>query len=411
MTTLYIIGAFMALLAMLFVALPLLRTPKTDVAPAQDAANVAIYTDQLAELENDLRNRLLSPAQFDLAKPELERRLLQDVPTGVTQAPAKQSAPWFGVILSLLVPLLAVGIYFQLGTPEAINAPAFSAPIASAQDQEIEAVLPRLLQHLQDQPDDITAWKNLGRAMLALQRFDEAAQTYEKITLLMPKSAQAFADYADALGMAQGQKLAGKPTQVIAQALKLDPKNPKARYLAGFASIEAGNPKEAIMHWEKLLAELPPEQRGVDILREKIAELKQQAGLPPSSSNAEAAPTKPALSATASIAGQARLNTALANQASPEDTVFVFARAVNGPKMPLALLRVKVKDLPIDFKLDDSMAMSPQMKLSNFPEVVIVARVSKSGTAITQPGDLEGVSAPVKLGARKVQVEISHKVE
>ena len=411
MTTLYIIGAFMALLAMLFIALPLLRTPKADIAPAQEAANVAIYTDQLAELENDLRNRLLSPEQFDLAKPELERRLLQDVPTGVTPVPTKQSAPWFGVILSLLVPLLAVGIYFQLGTPEAINAPAFSAPIASAQDQEIEAVLPRLLQHLQDQPDDITAWKNLGRAMLALQRFDEAAQTYEKITLLMPKSAQAFADYADALGMAQGQKLAGKPTQIIAQALKLDPQNPKARYLAGFASIEAGNPKDAIMHWEKLLAELPPEQKGVDILREKIAELKQQAGLPPSSSNAAAAPAKPALSATATIAGQARLSTSLSNQASPEDTVFVFARAVNGPKMPLALLRVKVKDLPVDFKLDDSMAMSPQMKLSNFPEVVIVARVSKSGTAITQAGDLEGVSAPVKLGARKVQVEISHKIE
>ena len=409
MTMLYLIGAVMALVAMLFIALPLLRrTRKPGVAPEQDAANVAIYTDQLAELEDDLSNRLLSQTQFDLAKPELERRLLQDVPVGVTQAPAQQSARWFGVLLSLLIPLIAIGLYFQLGTPEALNAPAPADQTVSAQEQEIEAILPRLVQHLREQPGDIAGWKNLGRALLALQRFDEAAQAYEKITLITPKSAQAFADYADALGMAQGQKLAGKPTQVIAQALKLDPKNPKARYLAGFASIEAGNLKEAIMHWEKLLAELPPEQRGVDTLREKIAELKQKTGLPSATTGTEA---KSTAVASATISGQAQLNAALKNQASPEDTVFVFARAVDGPKMPLALLRVKVKDLPVDFKLDDSMAMSPQMKLSNFPNVVIVARVSKNGTAIPQPGDLEGVSAPVKLGAHNVKIEITRKIE
>lgn len=410
MTTLYIIGAIMALVAMLFVALPLLRHRKPDVAPAQDAANVAIYSDQIAELENDLSNGLLSQAQFDLAKPELERRLLQDVPVSFAEKPATQSARWFGVTLSLLVPLLAVGIYFQLGAPDAINAPAAVDQTASEHNQEIEAILPQLLQHLQNQPDDIAAWKNLGRALLALQRFDEAAQAFEKITQITPNSAAAFADYADSLGMAQGQKLAGKPTQVIAQALKLDPKNPKALYLSGFASIEAGNLKEAIKHWETLLAQLPPEQRGVDTLREKIADLKQQAGL--ASPTAEAATAvKPTDGATVTISGQARLSPALKSQASPEDTVFVFARAVQGPKMPLALMRVQVKDLPVEFKLDDSMAMSPQMKLSNFPDVVIVARVSKSGTAITQPGDLEGVSAPVKLGARNVKIEISRKIE
>lgn len=400
----------MALIAMLFVALPLLRTHKTDMAPAHDAANLAIYTDQLAELENDLNNRLISQTQFDLAKPELERRLLQDIPVGAGPAPTLQNSRWLGFTLALLLPLLAIGIYSQLGAPEAINAPTMTAQTDDSQDQEIAAILPRLQQHLQEQPEDIEAWKNLGRAMLALQRFDEAAQAYEKITQITPKSAQAFADYADALGMVQGQKLLGKPTQMIAQALKLDSKNPKALYLAGFASIEAGNPKEGVMHWEKLLAELPPEQRGVESLRQKIAELKQQAGLPDTTAQTTAE-AKPTSGAKATISGQARLSATLQSQASPEDTVFVFARAVAGPKMPLALLRVKVKDLPVKFNLDDSMAMSPQMKLSNFPEVVIVARVSKSGTAITQPGDLEGVSAPVKLGASKVQVEISRKIE
>lgn len=409
MTTLYTIGALMALAAMLFIALPLLRQRKVETAPAQEAANVAIYSDQIAELDNDLRNNLLTQAQYDLAKPELERRLLQDVAQDATATPAKQSAPWFGIGLSLLVPLLAIGIYFQIGAPDAIHAPALVAQTEDAHNQEIEAILPQLLQHLQKQPDDVDAWKNLGRAMLALQRFDEAAQAFEKITQITPKSATAFADYADSLGMAQGQKLAGKPTQMIAQALKLDPKNPKARYLAGFASIEAGDLNAAIKHWETLLAQLPPEQRGVDSLREKIAELKQQAGL--ASPAPDTAAVKPAADSAASISGLANLNAALKSQASPEDTVFVFARAVAGPKMPLALMRVQVKDLPVKFNLDDSMAMSPQMKLSSFAEVVIVARVSKSGTAITQPGDLEGVSAPVKLGARNVQVDISRKVQ
>lgn len=413
MTTLYLIGAFMALGAMLLVALPLLRVRKPDTAPAQDAANVAIYSDQLAELDADLNSGLLTQQQYDLAKPELERRLLQDVSVATAAPPALQSARWTGIILSLLVPLIAVSVYLKIGNPDAINAPALQAQAeaeASPEQLQIEAMLPKLVERLKEQPDDVTGWKMLGRALLALERFPEAAQAYEKITLITPKSAQAYADYADALGMAQEQKLAGKPTQMIEKALKLDPKNQKARYLAGFAAIEAVDPKGAIAHWERLLAELPPEQPGVDMLRQKIAELRQQTGLPKTASDSAPIAT-PTAAAAATISGQARLNAALKNQAAPEDTLFIFARAVAGPKMPLALLRVKVKDLPVDFKLDDSMAMSPQMKLSSFPEVVIVARVSKSGTAITQAGDLEGVSAPVKLGARDVQVEISRKIE
>lgn len=408
MTTLYLIGALMALVAMLFVALPLLRTrSKSDTSPAQDAANVSIYNDQLAELETDLNNGLLSQQQFDLAKPELERRLLQDVSAGGAIVPTQQSPRWVGIVLAILMPVIAIALYFHLGNPDAINTPNFTDQ-ANAQGQEIEAMLPKIMQQLKTHPDDVEAWQMLGRAMFALQRFPEAAKAYEQITQIQPDSAQALADYADALGMVQGQKLAGKPTEIIQKALKLDPQNPKARYLAGFASIEEGDLKGAIAHWEKLLAELPPEQKGVDMLRQKIAELRQQAGMP---AIAEATPSAKPADASASISGKARINAALKGQASPEDTLFIFARAVSGPKMPLALLRVKVKDLPVDFNLDDSMSMSPQMKLSNFPDVVIVARVSKSGTAITQPGDLEGVSAPVKLGARNVQVEISRKIE
>ena len=395
MTIFYVTGALMALAAMLFVAIPLLRSRKPSTAPAQDTANVAIYADQSAEMQADLNNGLLSQQQFDLAQHELERRLLQDIPTAAaTPAPAGKAARWPGVIIAVLVPLIAVGLYFKLGNPGAINLPI--DPVV-AQMQQVESILPKLEQKLREQPNDITGWTMLGKAAMALERYPEAAQAYAKLTQLTPQDAQAYADYADALAMANGQKLSGKPAALIDQALKLDPNNGKARYLAGFAAIEQGNTQAAIVHWEKLLAQIPPDAEGAGMLREKLAELKQQTGTSGTVSSAN-------------ISGQVNLAAALKNQATPQDTLFIFARAVSGPKMPLAMLKVQVKDLPVNFKLDDSMAMSPQMKLSNFAEVVIVARVSKSGTAVTQPGDLEGVSAPVKLGAKHVSVEISKQL-
>jgi cytochrome c-type biogenesis protein CcmH len=396
MTVFYSIGALMALAAMLFVAFPLLRSQKPSSAPAQDAANVAIYADQSAEMQSDLRNGLLSQQQYDLAQHELERRLLQDIPPAATPAPIGKSARWPGVIIALLLPVIAVSLYFKLGNPAAINPPV--DPML-AQMQQVEAMLPKLEQKLREQPQDITGWTMLGKASMMLERYPKAVEAYAKLVQLTPQDAQAYADYADALAMANGQKLSGQPAAFIAHALKLDPNNGKARYLAGFAAIEQGDTKTAIAHWEKLLAQLPPETEGAMMLREKLAELKQQSG------------TRGVLSSSANISGQVNLAATLKNNARPNDTLFIFARAVSGPKMPLAMLKVQVKDLPVHFKLDDSMAMSPQMKLSNFPEVVIVARVSKSGTAVTQAGDLEGVSAPVKLGAKNVAVQITHKVE
>lgn len=393
MTAFYLIGALMALAAMLFVALPLLRARKPSQAPAQDTVNAQIYTDQFAELETDLNNGLLSQAQFDLAKHELERRLLQDIPVAAATAPAAKTARWPGIIIVLLMPLLAAGLYAKLGNPRAINPPTDPMIV---QLQQIEILLPKLEQRLREQPNDITGWTMLGRAYMGLARYPEAAQAYDKLTQLTPQDAQAFADYADALAMANGQKLAGKPAALVAQALKLDPNNGKALYLAGFAAIEAGKPKQAIAHWEKLLAQLPPDAEGAAMLKEKLAELRQQTGM-------KSTPM-------ASLSGQVRLAPGLQDKAAPQDTLFIFARAVTGPKMPLALLKLQVKDLPVNFKLDDSMAMSPQMKLSNFPEVEIVARISKSGMAMPQPGDLEGISAPVKLGAKNIALEISKQL-
>ena len=395
------LSALMTLGAAFFIAPSLLRGLRTQqtTAPAQAAANVAIYTDQQTELEADLRNGVLSQAQFELAQHELERRLLQDV--SATESPA--SAPlarWPGLITIMMVPLLAIGLYLTIGNYKALDPAALTPPANDPQTQlqQMQGMLPKLEQRLQAQPNDPVGWDMLGKAYMALERYPEAAKAYAKLAELQPNEAQVFADYADAQAMAQGQTLVGKPAELIARALKLDPANGKALYLAGFAAQESGKPNVAMAHWGTLLAQLPPDSEGAVTLRQNLAELKLQLG-------------EQAVHAGSDVSGQIRLSANLKDQPAPEDTLFIFARAVKGPKMPLAMLRVQVKDLPVNFKLDDSMAMSPQMKLSDFAEVVIVARITKSGAAVPQAGDLEGVSAPVKLGSKNVAVEISKKIQ
>ena len=412
MTTFIALSTLMALCAAIIIALPLMRglRGRPSSAPAQDAANVAIYADQQAELEADLVNGVLSQANFDLAKHELERRLLQDVRLVTEPVATVKTVRWPGIVAALVVPLMALGLYLQIGAPNALNPGVLTppSPVALTQLKQVEAMLPKLEQRLQAQPNDATAWAMLGKANMALERFSEAVKAYAILAKLEPGEAQVFADYADAQAMAQGQTLTGKPTELIAQALRLDPNNGKALYLAGFAAQESGNPKEAITHWEKLLTQVPPDSENAAVIQKKLAEMKQQVGVPVS---AQPMGAPVSAQADAKVSGQVRLASALENKPAPDDTLFVYARAVQGPKMPLAMLRVQVKDLPVSFSLDDSMAMTPQMKLSNFPEVVIVARVSKSGGAVAQPGDLEGVSAPVKLGTKNISVEISKQIQ
>lgn len=398
MTTFLVIAAGMALIAILFVAIPLLRRRETAVAVAHDSANVAIYQDQLAELNADLANGTLSQEQFEHARDELERRLLQDVQAAKPAEPVRV-ARWPGVVVALAVPVVAGALYWKLGSPAALDIP--TDPV-QAQMHQVETLLPNLEKHLLDEPQDAQGWQMLGKAYMALERYPDAVRAYDKLALLAPNDAQVLADYADALAMAQGQTLEGKPTQLLAAALKLDPSNAKALYLSGFAALTANDPKQAARHWNALLAQLPPDSEDANAVRQRLADIGQQAEAGPQTSGPAAA--------TASISGRVTLSAELKSKVQPGDTLFVFARAAQGPRMPLAILRLQAKDLPVNFTLDDSMAMSPQMKLSNFPQVIVGARISKSGNAMPQPGDLEGNSQAVKVGAKSVAVTIDRAV-
>jgi cytochrome c-type biogenesis protein CcmH len=447
-----LVAILMLLAAMAIVLVPLLRQRSvstgmaTSAAPTDDASNLAIFRAQRAELEADFANGIISADERDAAIRELSVRLASelDTPHAGATVPnqAKSNPPWLVVgFAAIAIPVAAVMAYATLGTPDALKpqqatpvarhtaatpgaqtdagAPPADAPLS---DKQILAMVDSLAQKMEENPADPKGWVLLARSQNALGRFAEAGRAFERAAALSPSDAQLFADYADAAVMAQEGQFEGKPYDLIQKALKLDANNVKALALAGTAEMRLGNKAASLKHWEKLKTLVPKDSEDSREVDSIIAEVKGAAGPVPAPASASAsAPTPPSAPASASgaqaptsapklarVSGQVTLAPELAGKIAPGDTLFVFARAVNGPKMPLAIVRVPApKSWPFKFDLDDSMAMAPGMKLSSFPEVTIEARISKAGNAQPQPGDLAGQSAAVKPGASDVSVSIS----
>jgi cytochrome c-type biogenesis protein CcmH len=402
-TAFVLVGTVLIAGALLFVVPPLLRR-SLRAGATRDAVNVAVYRDQLRELDADLRAGTLAADQHEKARREIEARLLADMGGGEAPAQPPRRARAAALALGLAVPICALAVYMAVGNPQALlpqTAQGGNQHGLSA--QQFEALVSRLAARLKDNPEDAEGWMMLGRSYAVLGRFGEASEAYAKAAARMPRDAQLLADYADALAMAQGRTLQGEPEKIILRALAIDPDNLKALLLAGTAAFNRNDHRAAIRHWERALKVLPGESDMVQRVQASIAEARSLAGSPGGRTQV----AKPAQAQGGGrVSGVVRLAPELAGKVSAGDTVFIFARAAEGPRMPLAILRKRASDLPAEFTLDDSMAMAPQMKLSAFPDVVIGARVSKSANASPQPGDLQGSSAPVKVGARSVSVVI-----
>jgi cytochrome c-type biogenesis protein CcmH len=405
-TVFWSIAALLAAIAIAFVLPTLLGHRRAAGAATSAAANVAIHRDQLKELDADLAAGTLSPEQRDEARREIEQRLLDDVRTGDGTRATAASGRRTAMAVAAAVPIAALLLYFAVGNPAAL------APGAAAGDghgitrEQIEGMVERLATRMKENPEDAEGWVMLGRSYAVIDRHAEAAVAYANAVKRSEPDAQLLADYADALAMAQGRNLRGEPERLIAQALKVDPRNVKALMLAGTVAFEKKDFKGAIAYWERILKVTPPDSPIADSVRDSIADARQFAG------TAKAPPSaKPGAAAVAaSVSGTVRLSPGVAAKASPDDTVFIFARPAEGPRMPLAVMRKRVRDLPTAFMLDDSMAMTPAAKLSNHAQVVVGARVSKSGNPAAQPGDLEGLSAQVKPGATGIAVVIGSEV-
>jgi cytochrome c-type biogenesis protein CcmH len=406
-TAFWVIAVLLAAGALVFVLPPLLGRRRAAPGATRDDTNVAVHRDQLRELEADLATGTLARDQYEDSRRELEARLLDDVRGSGTGARAAKPGRMAAVAAGIAIPLVAILLYLAVGSPNALLPQPAGGDGHGITRQQIEGMVDRLSARLTENPDDVTGWAMLGRSYAVLDRYPEAVSAYANAVKRSPPDAQLLADYADALAMAQGRRLQGEPERVIAQALKVDPKNVKALALAGTAAFEKKDFKGAIAQWRKILEVVPPDSDMADSIRDSIADAEKLAG---GTAKAQPVPKPAAASAPGAVSGMVRLAPALTARVAPADTVFVFARPADGPRMPLAVVRKQVRELPAAFTLDDTMAMATGMKLSDHPRLVVGARISKSGSATPQPGDLEGLSAPVKVGDTGVTVVIGTEI-
>ncbi len=391
----WVLSGLLAALTLAVALRPLFLRRSQTRSASRDALNLAVYRDQLRELDADRAAGKLAPEDYDRARRELEKCLLEDVDGSASrkEIPSRTARSLTPLIAGISIPLLAVGIYFAVGNPGAIGRQQEARGVGMAQ---IEAMVQRLADRLAQNPDDVEGWKMLGKSYSVLGRFAEAANAYSKAAIRAPRDAQLLADLADALAMARGRNMKGEPEELVMRALQIDPDNLKALALAGSAAFDRDDFRAAARYWARMLPLVPADSEDARTIQANVDEAKK---------NFSAKKTM-----TKSVQGMVKLSPKLASRVSPTDTVFIFARAAEGPPMPLAVVRKRVRDLPASFSLDDSMAMAAGLKLSGFPRVVVGARISKSGNATPQPGDLQGLSGVVSNAAQGVSVLIDTEV-
>jgi len=426
----FLIGAALLLaVSFAFLLWPLLRGPAASTG--RDRAIVSMYREQLRELSAEHASAAINAEQFEAGRRELERRLLEEVAQDPSVPAAARRSVVTAIAVFVFVLVVPVSLYLALGRPEAIRAGTGSAAASggdAAQKGAGHAITPKQVQDMIDQlakrleqnPDDGQGWAMLARSYSYVRNFPQAVKAYAKAAQLLPGDSHVLADYADALAMTQDRRLAGEPMKLIKRSLAINPDDVKALALAGSDAFDRRDYTAAIGYWEHAVKANPQEPQFVEQLQAGIREARQLGGkgaMPPVAAAADATPSG-AGSAPADVAatgktfvqGQVRLAPALAGRAGPNDTLFIFARATQGPRVPVALLKRQVKDLPVQFTLDETMSMIPDLNLSKFGTVIIGARISRNGDAIASSGDLQGFSGPVKVGSMGVQVQIDQLV-
>ena len=415
------LAALLVVVTLALLLVPLLRRPRSAEGPDADAASTAVYRDQKQALDAEYADGVITHEEREAALAELTHRLAEEVAAAPNEAPSRRRRPvWIlAAVLLVVLPAGAVVLYAGLGNPEAIVTGSVRGA-HDLSDREVNAMIETLAERLKSRPNDAEGWALLARSYRALGRYTDAAQAYAHASALVPDDASLLADYADVLAMTQGRRLAGKPAELAARALEIDPTQRKALALAATAAMEARDLDRARGLWERLRDQFPAGSEDARQVTSIIAEVddmrKPSASRAPAAASSSApraaasASSSASASAGPSIAGRVDVSSALASKVALTDTVFIFARAADGPRMPLAVLRIPAKQLPADYRLDDSMGMAG-MKLSSAASVVVEARISKSGTATPQAGDLSGRSDPVKPGASGVNVTIDRVVQ
>jgi len=404
MTAFWIAAGLLTALSLAVLCWPLLRR-RENTSASRRAINAAIFRDQLADLERDLASGTLSRDDYATARDELERRVLEDVADdGSPAAEAPKRLPRTAISLGLSLPVAAVALYFVLGNPAALDPAAQQGNMPS--QAEVEQMVSTLAARLEKNPENPQGWAMLGRSYKVMGRLEEAGKAFDKAGAFMESEPELMLEVAELSAELNQGKVEGRGAALLKKVLQTQPDNPQALVLAGTDAYFRQDYPAALRHWERVLAQVPPDSedaRNLGAGIEKVRSLMGQGASTPVPA-AKPAPTGKA----AAVSGTVSLSPALKDKTNPDDVVFIFARPTNGPRMPLAVLRARVADLPKNFTLDDSMAMSPDAKLSSASELRIEARISKGGDAIAKPGDLSGELMSVKPGAKNLQLSIDN---
>lgn len=387
----WIIVTILMLIALAIATIPYWR--KLDTAALDSSElNIILYKRRLAELELDLINDVLDQEQYDVSVSELKLQLLSDIPEdqAKTSATPKTWSKQTIVATFILVPALSISLYILLG-----NKDVATGKIAITTHQQINPDIKKMIagleKRLKSEPGNTLGWTMLGRTYAAINQFDKALLAYEKAYTLDPANADILTGLAESLAIVQNNQLQGRPLKLIEKALAINKNHPRALWLAGHAEMQAGNNKKAIGYWQALLASLPPNHESVQKIRQFISQLGGKADSSSQTTSKDNVPDQD----NAGIRVKVRLAKKLKDAAPQDAALFIFARAAKGPRIPLAGKRMRVSDLPVEIVLNDDSAMIPGRTISSVSQIIIGARISKSGGPISKPGDLEGYSPAV----------------
>lgn len=398
----------MVIIALLIVLPPLWRTPKNAVVDDLDQRNIVIARDRLSELKANRAAGGLSQTQYDEQVAELELALSDDLDIRKPAVNGQNEGRWLVYVLALAIPLLSATMYWTLGDYEAID--RVNDPDQTAQSDQNNAGMPspeainqmvvKLAEKLKKEPGNIEGWMMLGRSYKVLERYQESADAFAHAYQLAGEQAEVMLPYAEVLALADKGNWSGLPKELVFKVLAKEPENPTGLWFAAMLNAQQGDKKTALTYLRKLEGVLPADSPDYKQIHEII--VNTEGGIEnPTAAGASEKSASTAPETVAAVAVQVSLADELKSEAQPGDTVFVYAQALSGPKMPLAIVRKKVGDLPLSVSLSDADSMMPNMKLSNFKEVRLLARISKSGTAMPQSGDLIGTDEQVSLADRK----------
>jgi len=403
MVTFWLLAALLIVLAIGITLFPLFRKPSQQQQEVdQKQINVDIAREQLIELKQNLDAGEVSQEEYDSIKYEIEGSLIDDISDEEEAKSAAEKVPLgkFSnklamIIIAVFVPLSSVLLYLKLGTPNIVDMDlqaAMQRPVDhnNGQMPSVEQMIEGLLAKLRENPNDEQGWSLLGRTFMAVKRYKEAHQVYGRLLQLKGQDEpDVLVSMADALAMSQGGNISGEPMNLVQRALKVDPKNLTALWLAGLGAEEQNKPAEAVAYWKRILPLVKDDPTSTKQVNDMIGRAGQQ--VPPSTEvKNDSDVSSKSEDPTAQVAVKVRvtLDQAFNDKVKPDDVVFVFAKATQGPPMPLAAVKKSVQDMPLEVVLDDSMAMMPNMKISRFKQVVVSARVSKSGSPSGKRGDL-----------------------